>query len=393
MKIKFLELGKQPITNSFLIEDEFENEFFYDLSVGFDEDSKLVSLMDFVSPEKMFNDTYSHRASMSTTMRESFKTIACRIEKLFNPRKVLEIGSNDGAFIRNFKKDRVVAVEPCKNLTDITKEMGYITYPVFWNRIEAENIAARHGTMDIIYSANTICHIPDLTETFMAVENTLADEGVFIFEDPSLLNVIMNGSYDQFYDEHAHVFSVMALYKLLKSCGMEIIDVENLSTHGGSNRIYAKKSGNNENYISSKVSDNIDNEKRLGLSDFGTYARFGERAEKSKNDLIQLFKRLKEQQKRIISYGATYKSTTIFNYCKIGTDYIDYITDTTKNKQGKVSPGMHIPIISPEEGFNDTVDYAFLGAWNFQTEIMDKEIDYIARGGKFITHVPEVHII
>jgi hypothetical protein len=393
MKKKFLDLGKQPITNAFLKADEFENEYFYNLSMGIDEDTKLVSLMGTVKPEMMFNEIYAHRASMSKTMRDSFKVVAESLKEQFGPSNTLEIGSNDGVFIRNFDKKEVVAIEPCQNLADITSEMGYKTYSKFWDTSTAQTIVSNHGNFGVIYSANTISHIEDLAEVFNAVDHALTDEGVFVFEDPSLYNVLNNTSYDQFYDEHAHVFSVTALNNLLSGCGLEIFRVDNLTTHGGSNRIYAKKKANVSRPIDDSVHLNIKKESDYGMENIPVYEDFADRIRDSKSQLVELLNKLKNDGKKIISYGATYKSATIFNYCGIGPDLFDCIIDTTPNKQGKFSPGMHIPIISPEEGFNDSVDYAFLGAWNFTKEIMAKEQSYIDRGGRFITHVPSVRLI
>jgi len=390
---KFLDLGRQPITNAYLTENDLSDEFLFHLSVGFDEETKLVSLMEFVKPQMMFNDTYAHRASMSATMRESFTEIALSIKKQFKPAKVLEIGSNDGVFIKNFNKDEIVALEPCGNLAEMTNQMGYKTYPYFWNTEIAKKIIKNHGKMDIVYSANTLCHIQDLKGVFEAIYIVLNDSGVLIFEDPSLFDLLRNTSYDQFYDEHAHLFSVIALKDILSKSNFEIFKVENLATHGGSNRIYTKKTSNHSIKIDKSVEQNIQKELDFEMDKMTAYENFAERVKTSKDDLISLLTNLKRQGKKIISYGATYKSTTIFNYCRIGTDLIDYVTDTTPNKQGKLSPGSHIPIISPEEGFNDRVDYAFLGAWNFYKEIMNKETKFINRGGKFITHVPHVKIL
>ena len=396
-KKEFLNLGKQPITNSFLTRKEFDNEYFYELSVVFDDETKLVSLKNKVEPETMFNETYAHRASMSKTMRDSFKKVADSLKSEFKPKKVLEIGSNDGVFIRNFNMDDVVAIEPCKNLSDLTNDMGYKTYPVFWDAEAADMIVKNHGKMDVIFSANTISHIENLSEVFKAVKMTLSDDGVFVFEDPSLYSVLNNTSYDQFYDEHVHIFSVTALDNILMKNGLKIFRVENLSVHGGSNRIYVSHLPVHTFFrfrpVEMSVSENLQKECDFGLNEFNTYQEFAKRVEKSKNDLVELLVKLKNDGKRIMSIGATYKSATIFNYCNIDSSLIEYITDTTPNKQGKYSPGMHIPIISPEEGFNESVDYAFLGAWNFSKEIMNNEQAYVNRGGKFITHVPEVKIL
>lgn len=171
---------------------------------------------------------------------------------------------------------------------------------------------------------------------------------------------------------------------------MQVVKVDNLSVHGGSNRIYAQKLGTK---VDSSVEENKSYERILGLDKFETFERFAEKVEQSKKDLIRILTQCKKENKKVISYGATSKSTTIFNYCGITPELIDYITDTTPEKQGKLSPGTHIPIITPEEGFNESVDYAYLGAWNFIKEISKKESKYLDRGGKFITHVPTVKIV
>jgi len=386
MKKQFLNLGKQPIANGFLYKDQIKDEYFYNLGVAFDEETKLVTQTEYVDPPLMFNDGYVYRGSMSQTMREHFKSLC---ETFSSNTKILEIGSNDGVFIKNLNPKFTVSVEPCSNFAKETQDMGYTTYPEFWTQELSNKILKNHGKQDIIFAANCICHIPDLDQTFNAIKSLLSDDGTFIFEDPSLAEVINNNSYDQIYDEHPHVFSVIALDNLLKRNGLQIVKVENLQVHGGSNRIFAKK-------IGSKVDKSVElsksYERILGLDQFKTFKRFAQRVEQSKEDLIRLLTQCKKENKKVISYGATSKSTTVFNYCNIDSELISYITDTTPEKQGKLSPGMHIPVISPEQGFDDTVDFAYLGAWNFIKEISKKEHKYLDRGGKFITHVPIVKI-
>ena len=379
---QFLNLGKQPIANGFLYKEEIPNEFFFNLKVGFDKKTKLVTHMEYVDPPLMFNDNYSYRGSMSQTMREHFKNLS--IDLQIYGEDVLEIGSNDGVFLKHWNKKKAVAVEPCSNFAKETQNLGYKTYPEFWTTELSKTIEKIHGKRDIVFSANCICHIPDLDDTFKAVESILKDKGVFIFEDPSLAGMVNNNSYDQIYDEHPHIFSTIALDNLLKRNGLEIVKVDNLKVHGGSNRIYAMKIGKGDKDES--VEQNKTYEKILGLHKF-------KRVQQSKKDLVRLLKQCKKQNKKVISYGATSKSTTIFNYCGIGPDLIEYITDTTPEKQHKLSPGMHIPILPPEEGFDDSVDFAYLGAWNFVQEISKKESKYIKRGGKFITHVPVVKFV
>ena len=393
MKKEFLDLGKQPIANRFLIKDEFDDEFFFDLKVVFDEETKLVSLKEFVAPEMMFNENYTYHSSTSYPMKEHFRKTAEMLSIKYEPVNVMEIGSNDGIFIRHFNPDNTFAVEPCGNFAEITNDMGYKTYDKFWNTDLSKLIKQNHGTMDLIYAANCICHVHDLDDTFKAVRDLLSEDGIFVFEDPSLLRMMERGSYDQLYDEHAHIFSVTALDKLLDRNGLTLFRVDNLSVHGGSNRIYAGIKGkyNIDNSVHT-VTSNLMNEKSFGLDRFETYQIFAERVNKSKNDLVSMLKSLKLEGKKIISYGATSKSTTVFNYCGIDNSLIDYITDTTEDKQGKYSPGTHIPIVSPDEGFDKSVDVAYLGAWNFKDVIMNKETEFTQRGGKFITHVPQVMI-
>jgi len=392
MKKEFLDLGNQPIANSFLevIPGGYGyagEDFFYNLRMGFDCETCLVTQMEYVDPPKMFNEHYVYRGSMSKTMQKHFKEFSKTISKEL---KVLEIGSNDGVFIKNFSTKNAIGVEPCANFAKETQDMGYTTYPEFWTQDLANTINAEFGKQDVIFSANCISHIPDLDETFKAVESLLSEDGVFIFEDPSLAQMINNNSYDQIYDEHVHILSVTALDNILKRNGLQIVLVDNLSVHGGSNRIYAKRIGNK---IGDSYYSNLTYERILGLDNIETFKRFAKRVEQSKNDLIEILSNCKKNNKKVISYGATSKSTTVFNYCGITPSLIPYITDTTPEKQNTLSPGVHIPVYEPSSKIPSDVDYVFLGAWNFLTEIEEKETEFRERGGKFITHIPNVRVI
>ena len=395
MKKIFLNLGKQPLANSFLKDlskKTLKNEFFYNLKICFDTSNFLVSVYRPVNPKKQYTDKYAHRASESKTMKLAFKKTANKLNKKFKPDLIMEIGSNDGVFLRNFPPNKVVAVEPCKNLANITKKK-FKTYPEFWNlKLSKKIINYRNKKFDLIFSANTISHIPNIKETFLAINNTLSDKGVMVIEDPSLLSVLKNNSYDQFYDEHVYVFSSIAMQNILKNYHLRLFNVDKISTHGGSLRYYICKNNSNHR-TTAKLKNYIRLEKKSNLNKLRTYKRFAQRVYKSKKKLQELIKKIKSKNKKIISYGATYKSTTVFNYCNINSNFFEYVTDTTINKQGKFTPGTHIPIISPETGINDTVDYAFLGAWNFKKEILNKEKENIKKGLKFISHVPKTHVI
>ncbi len=387
----FLNLGRQPLANSFLKnvgKKALRNEFFYNLKICFNTKNYLVSIAEPVNPKKQYTDKYAHRASESRTMRSAFKKVAQKLFKRFKPKKIMEIGSNDGVFLKNFDKKSVIAVEPCKNLARLTKKL-FETYDEFWNLKLANKLIKKKGEIDLIFSANTISHIPNLKETFKGIHNILSKDGVLVIEDPSLLKVLQNNSYDQFYDEHVYVFSSISINNIIQEYGLRLFDIEHLSTHGGSNRYYiCKKNGKYKKSL--RLEKAIKNEKSYKLHKIESYLKFSKRVNLSRKNLFTLMKKLKKTNKRIISYGATYKSTTVFNYCNLNSKLIDYVTDTTLNKQGKYTPGTHIKIISPEIGMNNTVDYAFLGAWNFKKEIFKKEKNFLKKGGKFITHVPKV---
>ena len=396
MKKEFLDLGRQPIANKFLKEDEYEGEFFYDLKVIFDEETKLVSLKDFVKHELMFNEDYAYSTSMSYPMVKHFELTANMLKEEFNPKTVLEIGSNDGPFIKNFDTETSICVEPCENFARKTTDMGYRSYISFWDTDVSHGIKEIHGEMDLVYAANCICHIQNLDECFAAVKNILSENGVFVFEDPSLLRMLERGSYDQIYDEHAHIFSIMALDNILMNNGLKIFRVDNLSVHGGSNRVYVSHLPVNTflrfRPVEISVKENLQREYDFGIDNFQTYEIFSERVNKSKKDLVELLTKLKDEGKRVVSIGATSKSTTVFNYCGIDESLIECITDTTPDKQGLLAPGSHIPVVDRESVNLNDYDYAFLGAWNFKDVIANKEREFVENGGKFITHVPEVMV-
>ena len=396
MKKEFLDLGRQPIANKFLKEDEYEGEFFYDLKVIFDEETKLVSLKDFVKPELMFNEDYAYSTSMSYPMVKHFELTANMLKEEFNPKTVLEIGSNDGPFIKNFDTETSICVEPCENFAKKTTDMGYRSYISFWDTDVSHGIKEIHGEMDLVYAANCICHIQNLDECFAAVKNILSKDGVFVFEDPSLLRMLERGSYDQIYDEHAHIFSIMALDNILMKNGLKIFRVDNLSVHGGSNRVYVSHLPVHTflrfRPVEISVKENLQREYDFGIDNFQTYEIFSERVNKSKKDLVELLTKLKDEGKRVVSIGATSKSTTVFNYCGINKSLIECITDTTPDKQGMLSPGSYIPIVDRGLVNLNNYDYAFLGAWNFKDVIANKEREFVENGGKFITHVPEVMV-
>ena len=386
--IKFLDLGLQPLANSYLNKKNLnKREKKFRLVIGFNPKNYLVSILNTVPKEKMFNEKYPYKSSESKTMKKSFKDLSKKIKKKFNPDLVLEIGSNDGTFISNFNRDKIIGIEPCKNLARITNKDGYKTLSEYWDTSLAKKVSKRKK-IDLIYSANTLSHIKNFSEIFKAVNISLSEKGILILEDPSLLECIKNVAYDQFYCEHLYVFSTIALEKILNKYNLEIFDIENLSTHGGSNRYFIKKIKNKTYNINKRVKENINLEKKYGLHKLKTFQKFAKKVANSRKKLNEIFKKLKAKNKKIIGYGATAKSCTVLNYCKIGSEKIDFFYDTTSYKVGKFLPGSKIKIKSYKKLSISEIDYVFLGAWNFKKEIFKKENNFIKQGGKFITHIP-----
>ena len=390
--IDFLDLGKQPLANSYIKKKNLsKKERKYRLIVRFNKNNKLVSIKKTFSSKEMFNNEYPYRSSTSQTMRLHLKNLAKNIKKI-NPNKILEIGSNDGCFIKNFNRKKTIGIEPCSNVEKITKKQRYNTYPEYWSTKLAKKILKKHKKINLIFSSNTISHIKNLDEVFKAINIVLDDKGLLIIEDPSLLQCLKKNTYDQFYNEHIYVFSYLSLRIALKKHNLEIFKIDQLKIHGGSNRYYIKKTTNNIR-LHNSVSYHRSKEEKYGLNNLKAYVSFSKRINYSKKKLLSIFKECKKNNKKVIGYGATAKSVTILNYCNINNTMIDYFVDTTPDKQNKYTPGTKILIKKYSDLINDNIDYAFLGAWNFKKEIFNKEKKYIKNGGKFIVHTPYPKII
>ena len=388
----FLDLGKQPLANNY--HSKFKpQQIKYRLKLYFNIKTKLVSISKRIPSKKMFNNEYPYRSSMSKTMQKSFQKLSAEIKRMFNPRLLLEIGSNDGALITNFDKKKVIGVEPCSNLAKITKKKGYVTYDSYWNLKLAKKLKNKYKKIDLIYSANTLTHTSNLNDVFSSIKKVLSEDGVLIIEDPSLLECIKKTSYDQFYNEHIYVFSALSVKNILKKFGFEIFDIKNLSTHGGSLRYFIKKKNNKNIKIKKSVKKQIKDEIKFGLHKLSSYKKFALSTIYSKKKLIDIFSQLKLSQKKIIGYGATAKATTILNFCNLDNNFFEYFVDTTPDKANKFMPGKNIRILRYNKKLLKKIYYIFLGAWNFKKEIFNKEKKFLKSGGRFITHVPKPRII
>ena len=389
----FMSFGKMPIANGFLIPAQFDNEYFFELKVGFCAECYMVQLTEHVEQEKMFHENYAFFSSTSNWMSKHFKNVADMImSKYLNSESpfVVEIGSNDGIMLKNIASSGVphLGIEPSSNVAQVAKAKGINTISKFFNEKLAASIVQEYGHADVFYGANVMCHISYLHSIMTGIKKLLKPNGTLIFEDPYLGDIIDKTSYDQIYDEHVFYFSVSAIKKLVEQHDLEIVNVEKLSVHGGSMRYFIANKDTRK--IENSVTEQLEIEKNIGIHLKSTYEKLSISIEKSKDELLWLLKSLKEEGKTVVGYGATSKSTTVINYCGISDELISYITDTTPIKQGKYSPGKHIPIRTHENFTANYPDYALLFAWNHSQEIFENERGFLKNGGKWIEYVPKV---
>lgn len=390
----FMSFGKMPIANGFLFPHQYGQEYFFELAPAFCPQCNMVQLIEQPEPEQMFHGEYAYFASTSAYMCEHFRQLYSRVTKDFlgDDPFVVEIGSNDGISLRNYAAAgiRHLGIEPSANVAERARSLGVQTWCEFFDDKLAHRIVAEHGKADVFMGANVMCHIPSLSSVFKGVRELLKPTGVMIFEDPYLGDVIEKTSFDQLYDEHVFLFSAQSIANAARPHGLELIDLEHLDTHGGSMRYFLAPTGARQ--PAPIVAQTLENERRLGLDKPETFDSFRRSCEAIRDDLRAVLDRLRAEGKRVVGYGATSKSTTVINYCGISPDHLEFISDTTPTKQGKFTPGGHIPV-KPRDAFAERYpDYALLFAWNHAAEIQAKETDFNAKGGRWITYVPKVEI-
>lgn len=392
----FISFGKMPIANGFLHSEQFNEEYFFELKVGHCSKCHMVQLTEFVDREKMFHENYAFFSSTSIRMDKHFKEFAEWTMKNYLKSEdsfVVEIGSNDGIMLKNFKEKGIkhLGVEPSSNVAEVAKQSGINTISCFFDGDTAQNIEKDYSKADVIQGANVMCHIPYIHSVMTGVKKLLKPKGVLIFEDPYMGDIFEKTSYDQIYDEHAFYFSAHSVSYLVGIHDLELIDVLPQNVHGGSMRYVIAHKG--EHITSIRVTEILQKEEKLGLLKDESYNLLSKNIEKSKDVLVDLLEKLKEEGKRVVGYGATSKSTTVTNYCGITPDLVEFVSDTTPIKQGKLTPGAHIPVRNYDEFSKNYPEYALLFAWNHAQEIFEKESKFRQAGGKFIVYVPEVKIV
>jgi methylation protein EvaC len=393
---RFLDLGRQPLSDGFLAGPPAGDEYFYHLAVGMCGECTMVQLMQEVPRDLMFHEDYPYYSSGSSTMRKHFAGTAQRFleTELLGPDPfIVEIGSNDGIMLGAIKDAGVrhLGFEPSGQVGETARAKGIRVRTAFFEEATAREVRATDGPADVIYAANTICHIPYLSSIFRGVDALLAANGVFVFEDPYLGDILDKTSFDQIYDEHFFLFAARSMRQAARHFGFELVDVERLAVHGGEVRYTIARAGARE--PSADLAQLLAEEDARGLTDPANLARFATAIGQIRTDLVALLEKLRTESKRVVGYGATAKSATVTNFCGISTDLVEWVSDSTPAKQGRLTPGAHLPVRPPADFAADYPDYALLFAWNHATEIMAKERGFRDAGGKWIVYVPEVREI
>lgn len=392
----FMSFGRMPIANGFLSAKDVGDEYFFELAPAFCDQCGMFQIMEQPDPTKMFHGEYAFYSSTSRYMQAHFERFAQSVMGRLAGRAdpfVVELGSNDGIMLRHFhaRGIRHLGIEPSTNVAEVARSHGLTTISAFFNRSLAEKIVAEHGRADAVLAANVMCHIPDLPGVASGVKHLLKPDGVFIFEDPYLGDMIQKTSYDQIYDEHVFIFSATSVKRAFAPYGLDLVDLMPQVTHGGSMRYVFAPEGSRP--AAAAVSEQLAKERAQGLDRVDTYLRFRSNCEKSRAALMELLERSRGEGKRVVGYGATSKSTTVTNYCGITPQHVEFISDTTLIKQGKLSPGAHIPVRPYSEFTRAYPNCALLFAWNHAAEIREKEQAFIASGGRWIVYVPDVRVI
>ena len=393
----FVDLGKSPLCESYLSAEQLNQmERFYPLHVFVCEKCFLVQVQEYVSPERIFTE-YAYFSSFSDSWLAHMKAyadmIAARLS-LTDASRVVELGSNDGYLLQFFiaKGIPVLGVEPARNVSEKAIAKGVPTVTKLFGRQTARELVADGIRPDLICGANVLAQVPDVNDFVAGIKMLLKPGGVVTIEFPHLMRLMAENQFDTIYHEHFSYFSFKTAERVFSAHGLTLFDVDELPTHGGSLRIYARHTEDTARPVSDRALKLVAREEAAGLDRLDTYASFTEQVHETKRRLLEFLIGARRRGKRIAGYGAPGKGNTLLNYCGIRTDFVEYTVDRNPYKHGRFLPGTHIPIHPPERIRETRPDYVLILPWNLKDEIME-QVSYIRSwGGQFVVPIPDIKV-
>lgn len=386
------DLGVLPLSNAYVHPDRLlDPELFYPLVAYVCGRCFLVQVGSFTTPEHLFSD-YAYFSSYSDAWlahAREYSVAICERLDLGAQSQVVEIASNDGYLLQYFREAGipVLGIEPAANVGVVAREKGIETWTKFFGTATATEIA---GRADLLIANNVLAHVPDLNDFVEGLRIALAPAGTITIEFPHLLQIMRFTQFDTIYHEHYSYLSLLTVQRMLAAHGLDVVDVEELPTHGGSLRVYARHAGAE---IAASVDALVEKERAFGMGRIETYRRFAEGVQACKRSLLQFLMAARGDGKRVAGYGAPAKASTLLNYCGARTDFIDYTVDLSPHKQGLFLPGTRIPIYAPEKIAETRPDYLLILAWNLRDEIISQMAHVRGWGGRFVIPIPRVEVL
>jgi hypothetical protein len=393
----FVDLGMSPLCESYVQPAQLnEMEPFYPLHVFVCEKCFLVQLEEFVTPDHIFTE-YAYFSSYSDSWLEHCRRYTEQMVDRFHLNEhslVVEPASNDGYLLQYFaqKGIPVLGIEPAANVAKVAEEKGVPTLVRFFGSQLAKELEPRGKQADLLVGNNVLAQVPDLCDFVAGMKILLKPQGILTLEFPHLLKLMQENQFDTIYHEHFSYFSFLTTKEIFSTHGLVLFDVEELPTHGGSLRVFGRHAEDTSKPLSPRVFEMAAREKAAGLEHLECYCSFSERVKKTKRELLRCLIQAKDEGKSIVGYGAPGKGNTLLNYCGAGKDLIDYTVDRNPYKQGRFTPGTHIPIYHPDKIRETRPDYLLILPWNLKTEVMQQMSFVREWGGKFIIPVPEATI-